>query len=187
MDNRVYILDPGHGMSNKRAGVYDPGVVYTAGGLRYEEAAIAMMWVNCLRDILKKRGKDVVRTRIDHRDPAPVWRRDDIARDYKGFRMISFHVNSTPGATGTETFYRGKANKAFAEKLNAIACETLGTKNRGAKEEGQSQHPQLAIMEFKNCWLLELGFIENDFDRAQMLNPTLMKKCCTKIADLIES
>ena len=53
------ILDPGHGMSNKRSGQFDPGAV--SNGVR--EADIAMDWCNELRGILMEQGHKVIRTR----------------------------------------------------------------------------------------------------------------------------
>lgn len=175
------ILDPGHGMSNKRRGVFDPGAVY--GEIR--EVDIAMDYANELRQMLIARGLQVVRTRRDNADPAPVDRRDDIAVSYGGDLMISFHCNSTPGATGTEVFFRGEDDRAMAEKLSAAVASALGLKNRGAKTEKESQHPQLAIMNFGKCWLIELGFIDTTADRAKMLDPKLRRKVCEAIAAVI--
>ena len=108
------ILDPGHGMSNKRSGVFDPGAV--SAGVR--EADIVMDWANELRGILRAAGHKVVRTRIDHSDPAPVGKRAAIARQHGGEIMISLHCNAATGqASGTETFYRGEANRAMAARF----------------------------------------------------------------------
>jgi len=175
------ILDPGHGMSNRRSGKYDPGAV--AGG--FTEAEIALAWANELRTILRAAGHRVIRTRVDAQDPCPVWRRDDIARSYKGDLMLSLHCNSTPGASGTETFYRGADDKAMAEKLTAAVCGVLGTKNRGAKTEKESQHESLAVMEFDKCWLLEIGFIDNEEDRRKMTDPALRLAACKALATAI--
>jgi N-acetylmuramoyl-L-alanine amidase len=178
----IIILDPGHGMSNRRTGRYDPGAV--AAGV--EEASIAMDWTNELRDILRSRKVAVVRTRIDAKDPAPVSQRAGIARRYKGDIMVSFHCNAAgPQAQGTETFYRGEANKLKAVRLNATVVTTLNTRNRGAKTEDQSQHGRLAIMSFQPCFLIELGFITNAYDREQMLNPALRKRACEALADVL--
>lgn len=180
----IIIGDPGHGMSNKRSGQYDPGAV--ADGVA--EADIALAWTNELRSIVLARKHKFIRTRVDAKDPAPVWRRDDIARSYKGDRMISFHCNAANGkASGTETFYRGSDDKEIAVKLTAAVCGVLGTKNRGAKTESQSQHASLAVMEFDKCWLLEIGFIDHPEDRRKMLDPALRRKACEAIADVILS
>jgi len=42
------ILDPGHGMANKKAGIYDPGAVSNG----VTEAEIVMDWANELKEYL---------------------------------------------------------------------------------------------------------------------------------------
>lgn len=179
---KVIILDPGHGMSNRNPGVFDTGA--TAAGAW--ESTIAMDWVNELREILLARGMKVVRTRRDAEDPCPVGRRDDIARDYKGWRMISLHCNASDGrASGAETFFRGEDDRELAKKLTDAVCSVLKIANRGPKTEGKSQHNSLAVLGFDKCWLIELGFIDNPGDRAKLLDPVLRKKCCEALATVI--
>ena len=101
--------------------------------------------------------------------------------------MLSIHVNSTPGAFGTETFYRGTGNRAKATTINQTVCGLMKTRNRGAKTERQSQHSSLAVMAFQPCFLLELGFIENDSDRAKMLNPELRLQVCQALAEILKN
>lgn len=181
---KTFILDPGHGMANVRAKVYDPGAC--AAG--HTEAGIVMDWVNELRGILLTAGHKVIRTRVDDQDPAPVSRRASIARQYDGDIMISFHCNAATGsATGTETFFRGKENAALATKLNKAVRSVLGTRDRGIKTEAQSQHKTLAIMAFQPCFLIELGFIDNDHDLAKMLDPTIRRKACEALASVLLS
>jgi N-acetylmuramoyl-L-alanine amidase len=176
------ILDAGHGLGNRKRGVFDPGAV--SDGIR--EADIAMDWANELRAILIERGVKVIRTRASNADPASISERAGIARAYGGDIMISFHCNAATGAAnGTETFYRGDANKAMAERLNAAVVRALGTRNRGAKTESASQHTRLAIMAFQPCFLIELGFIDNASDRAKMLDTGLRQKACEMLADAI--
>lgn len=178
------ILDPGHGMSNRRSGVYDTG----AESHGVEEATIAMDWANELRTILKERGHTVIRTRVDAKDPCPVSRRDDIAKSYGGDVMISIHCNSADGkASGTEVFYRGDDDRKMADSLALNVSTSLGIPNRGAKTESQSQHTSLAIMEFDKCWLIELGFIDNAGDREKMLDPKTRRNTCEAIANVVET
>ncbi len=181
MQSKTFIIDPGHGMSNRKSGQYDPGACFAD----YTEADIAMDWSNELRRILMARGHRVIRTRIDRYDPCPVSRRDDIARSYEGFRMISIHLNSTPGASGTETFYRGEDDRGMALRLTSGLCSVLGTKNRGPKTENQSQHKSLAVLEFDKCWLVELGFIDSFHDRTKLLNAEMRRKGCEAMADAL--
>ena len=178
----TYIVDPGHGMSNRNRGEYDPGAC--SGGA--SEASIVMDWGNELRSILLARKHKVVRTRVNDKDPAPVSRRDDIAVSYGGDLMISLHCNSGGGkASGTEVFYRGTNDRPLAAKLSAAVAEAMGIRDRGAKTEKQSQHKSLAVLEFDKCWLLEIGFIDHSGDREKMLDSVMRKKVCTVIADVI--
>jgi N-acetylmuramoyl-L-alanine amidase len=182
MKPSIIIIDPGHGMGNRRSGRYDPGAA--AGGVA--EADVAMDWANELRAILRQRGAAVVRTRIDAKDPAPIGKRAGIARAYRGDMMISLHCNAATGkASGTETFYRGMHNRPVAERINAAVVNALGTRNRGAKTEQASQHARLAIMAFQPCFLLEIGFIDHPGDRAKMTDPNLRKAACIALADVL--
>lgn len=177
-------IDPGHGNWNAVRGRYDSGAV--AGGA--EEASIAMDWANTLREFLRRMGHSVVRTRVDRDDPAPVSRRDDIAKAYGCERMISLHCNSSGGqASGTEVFYRGEDDRALASKLSHVVSDVLRIPDRGAKTERQSQHKSLAVMEFDKCWLLEIGFIDHPIDRARMLDASYREAACQAIATLITS
>lgn len=178
------ILDPGHGMSNRKPGVYDPGA--ESDGIT--EAEIALEWANELRAILKKRGANVVRTRVDAKDPAPVGDRAAIARRYKGDIMLSIHCNAATGtAMGTETFYRGTQNKAQAKELNNAVVDALGTRDRGVKTENESQHSRLAVMSFQPCFLIEIGFIDNGHDRRLIADPERRKAACEALADVLLS
>lgn len=179
---KTIILDPGHGLGNRRKGAFDPGAV--ADGVR--EADIAMDWTNELRSILRAAGHRVIRTRAHPADPAPIGQRAKIAKDYGGEIMLSLHCNAFNGsASGTETFYRGESNKALATRINTAVVKALGTLNRGVKTEGQSQHARLSVMSFQPCFLLEIGFIDSKSDRAKMLNPDLRRKACEAIAAAI--
>ena len=178
----VCIIDPGHGMGNRKAGRYDPGAVSNG----VTEAEIVMQWANEIRTILRTQKIPVIRTRVDNLDPAPIGQRSRIAKDYGGTIMLSLHCNAANGtASGTETFYRGDSNKAFAMRLNQAVVSALGTRNRGAKTEAQSQHARLAVMSFQPCFLIEIGFIDNAGDRAKMLDPEKRKAACMAIVNVL--
>jgi len=176
----IIIIDPGHGMSNRRAGRYDPGAVNGS----HEEAAIAMQWANELRAILQSAGHRVVRTRVDEKDAAPVSQRAGVALDYRGDIMLSIHCNAANGkASGSECLHRGNPVKAAA--LSKACAAALGIKDRGAKVESDSQHGRLAVMAFQPCFLLEIGFIDNATDLVAMIDPVKRKAACEAIAKLL--
>ena len=179
MEAMTVIIDPGHGMSNRRSGTFDPGAV--ANGIR--EADVAMAWTNELRAILMDQGHRVIRTRIDNSDPAPIGQRAKIAKRFGGDIMLSIHCNAANGtANGTETFYRGEANKLTAQRINTAVVAALGTRDRGAKLESASQHARLAVMAFQPCFLLEIGFLDHIGDANKMIDPVKRKLACQWIA-----
>lgn len=177
---RTIILDPGHGMGNRKPGGYDPG----ACNGKFQEASIALEWANELRGILQKAGHEVVRTRISATDPAPVKDRAKIAKEFSGEVMLSIHCNAANGkASGAECIHRG--NQAKAAALSKACATALGIKDRGAKVEADSQHGRLAVMAFQPCFLLEIGFIDNAGDLAAMIDPVKRKAACEAIAALL--
>jgi N-acetylmuramoyl-L-alanine amidase len=176
------ILDPGHGLSNRKDGVFDPGAA--SNGVR--EADVVMDWANEIRAFLRCAGYNVIRTRINNADPAPVGERAAIAKEFGGDIMLSIHCNAANGnASGTETFYRGESNRKKAEDINKAVVDALGTKDRGVKLESASQHKRLAVMAFQPCFLIELGFLDHEGDRAKMLDPELRAKACEAIANAL--
>lgn len=183
---KTICLDPGHGLANRRPGVYDPGATVTRGTLTITEAGVVMAWADELRAHLMARGLHVVRTRVDDSDPCPVGGRARIARHYQADVMISLHCNAADArASGTETFFRGKENAPLAARLNDAVRLALGTKDRGIKTEAQSQHQTLAVMSFQPCFLIELGFLDHDSDREKMTDPVLRTKACEALADVL--
>lgn len=161
-------IDPGHGYANRRPGVYDPG----AGSGGITEAEITLAWSLTGRWLLSQAGFDVWLTRDDDRDPTSVSTRDDRAEQAGCDKFLSLHCNSAGAtATGTETFYRDSADRAWAHVVQAAALGALGLRDRGLKTESQSQHSRLAVFDFDGpACLLELGFISNTLDRRRMLD-----------------
>lgn len=181
-------LDPGHGMSNRKLGIYDSGNVWKAGtaskGL--EEADIAMDYVNELRAILQGMGHHVIRSRKDRFDSAPLGERVKVAKEYQADVFISVHCNGYNGkANGTETFYRGEGNQALAQRCNDAVVKGLGTVSRGLKKENQSQHTSLAVLSFPRAVLIELGFMDHIGDRTAMLDTAKMQQTCHNLATAI--
>lgn len=171
-------LDPGHGMSNAKPGVYDPGAV--GGGVA--EADIALQWAKAIQFIgiteFGVQSDQIVLTRDDAQDYLPVWKRDDIAKSQGCTHFLSLHCNAaSPLATGTETLYsedKGRERSyQFASLVNLAAVQSVRRANRGVKPERVTRHKNLAVFESAESMavaLLEIGFITNGADRRIMLS-----------------
>ena len=157
-------IDAGHGKDNRKPGVYDPGA--TAGGVA--EADVALTIALTGQWLCRQRGIPVYLTRDDDSDSTPVGSRDDKAEAAGCTHFVSIHLNCADGtASGTETYYRDSADKAWAQKVQAAALAAWGLKDRGLKTEADSQHKRLAVFDFDGpAALLEVGFIDHVKDRA---------------------
>lgn len=160
-------IDPGHGASNRRPGLYDPGALV----LGVAEADVVLALGVTLRWVMRQRGHEVWMSRDDDSDPDPVGTRDDRAEAAGCDAFLSLHCNSadTPIASGTETYFRDGADKALASRVQAATVRALGTKDRGLKREADSQHTRLAVLDFDGpACLLELAFLSSAPDRARL-------------------
>lgn len=178
-------IDPGHGMSNRSPGVYDPGATHTEGATRHDEADIALLYGLALKDVLRARNIPVFMTRDDATDVAPVARRAAEAEAAGCAIFLSFHLNDfeDDAANGTETLYRGAGNLGFARQIQSAVMGALGLRDRGCKER-----TDLAVLRFNGpAALVELGFIANDRDRARVMSPSARAAACEAIADRIDS
>lgn len=168
-------IDAGHGMSNRKDGVYDPGAVWNG----VEEADITLQWALTGKWVLTQQGIACYLIRDDDSDQAPVWERNDWAEEMECTRYISLHCNASsnaPHVSGTETYARftettGRNNYEWAKAVNDSCVEVLQSKDRGVKTESESQHSRLAVLDFKNgpSCLLEIGFITNPIEATLML------------------
>lgn len=177
-------VDPGHGMSNRKIGLYDPGAVHQESDAKFEEATIALQYGLTLRSELSGRGLKVFMTRDDAEDHAPVVQRAANAQKAGCDFFVSIHLNAfeADSAKGVEVLYRATANKALATKLSKALSIASGIKDRGAK-----LREELAVLSFSGgpALLIELGFIGNDGDREILLNPAMRQNLCRVIADVI--
>lgn len=161
-------IDPGHGNSNRRAGVYDPGA--TVG--QFTEADIVLQVALTGKWLCAQAGVETWLSRDDDSDPDPVSTRDNRAEAAGCTHFLALHCNAATGtATGTETYYRDGADKSFAAKVQVSALSAWSLRDRGLKPEADSQHPRMAVFDFDGpCALLEIGFIDNPIDRPRMLS-----------------
>ena len=158
-------IDPGHGKDNRKPNSYDTGA--EAAGV--SEADVALQIALTGKWLCKQRGIECWLTRESDQDSDPVGSRDDRAEANGCTHFLSIHLNCADGkASGTETFYRDGADKAWARKVQEAAKAAWGLNDRGLKTESDSQHSRLAVFDFDGpAALLEVGFIDHPLDRAR--------------------
>jgi N-acetylmuramoyl-L-alanine amidase len=173
-------VDPGHGMSNRQTGVFDPGATHIENGFLFREADIALRYGLSLKDVFRANGIDVFMTRDDSADHAPVGTRASMAKAAGCDVFISLHLNDfdDDSANGLEVLFRDTDDKALAQKLQEALVKVTKMKDRKIK-----QRTDLAVLKFQGpAVLIELGFIANDGDRVKLLAAQVRDAVTRKIA-----
>lgn len=176
-------VDPGHGMSNRRRGVFDPGCTHSENGFLFRESDIVLKYGLTLKDVLRARGVPLFMTRDDDADHAPVGRRAGNAEDAGCDRFVSIHVNDADSdtANGLEVLFGDPQHENLAAAMQTELLKVMNLKPRPNK-----LRKDLAVLKFDGpAVLIELGFIAFDKDRDTMLSPVVRDKVCNAIADVI--
>jgi N-acetylmuramoyl-L-alanine amidase len=178
-------VDAGHGMGNRKSGVFDPGATVKQGSETFAEADIVLRYAHTLRKLLEARGATVFMTRTSSADPAPAGARASRAENAKCGLFVSLHLNSSDSsqANGVEVLFRSTAkDKPLANRLQAALVQATGLKNRGTV-----QRDNLAVLKFKAgpVVLIELGFISNKSNRDFLLDGTNRDRICAEIAQTL--
>jgi N-acetylmuramoyl-L-alanine amidase len=179
-------VDPGHGMSNARLNVFDPGTTHQETGVLFRESDIALRYGLTLKDVFRARGVSVFMTRDDNEDHAPVGQRARNAEQAGCEVFISLHLNAAGDgndqANGIEVLFRDDPDKPLARRLRDAVALASGIRPREIKKR-----TNLAVLRFNGpAALIELGFLANDGDREKLLNPQIRAAICEAIAEVVE-
>ncbi len=100
-------IDPGHGMSNRQMGIFDPGATHVENGFLFQEADIVLRYGLALKDVFRANQIDVFMTRDDATDHTPLRSRAKMAEDAGCKVLISLHINDDDDDTihGLEVLY----------------------------------------------------------------------------------
>jgi N-acetylmuramoyl-L-alanine amidase len=160
-------IDPGHGMSNRQSGIFDPGATHIENGFQFQEAAIVLRYGLALKDVFRAAQTEVFMTRDDATDHAPVGKRAGMAKAAGCSALVSLHMNDfdDDSANGIELLYGSPDSERLAATLQAELLTVTGLRDRKIKRRSD-----LAVLKFDGpAVLVELGFIANDKDRAKLL------------------
>jgi len=178
LGGKVIVIDPGHGG-------HDPGA--TAGGAQEKDINLAVGLK--LRDILQKSGVKVYMTRSTDVFIS-LDGRVEFSNKIKPDAYISIHVNSTGGSSvkGIETFYNSSygsmpvESKLLATDIQSELLRATGAVNRGVKDANfrvtRGNHTPAV--------LVEVGFISNEGERANLLSSSYQNKLVSGIYNGIE-
>lgn len=182
--SRSITIDPGHGGE-------DPGAIFTdEDGTVWRETDINLAVALKVRDILKKHNVRVVMTRT--KEETVVRRsRPDLANEEKTALFISIHTNSVQDAekaNGIETWgsletskpLAGVDDKSFAKNVQEAVIKKTKATDRGLKD---SIDLTVLVYSAMPSVLIEVGFISNETERANMFSESYRNKLAEGIAE----
>ncbi|MFP3728385.1 N-acetylmuramoyl-L-alanine amidase [Priestia filamentosa] len=179
--NRTVILDAGHGGK-------DSGAIGTDGT---QEKSITLAIALKTKAELQRNGYNVVMTREtdrkclnDSSQQSELKCRVNVATKNRGDIFVSIHANQGVNASGSETYYN-KSRSPYATQSNKLATyihnnyqPAFGSKDRGVRDA------EFYVIKYNTMpsVLLEIGFLSNSHDLANMKSPTMQQRVASSIA-----
>ena len=169
---KLVVIDPGHGGSDvgcTRNGLYEKNITLDV-SKRTEE-------------LLKKMGYDVVMTR-DNDKTVSLQERVEISENVSPVIFVSIHVNSSniESPNGIETHYYKDNSLQLAKTVHASMLNNINANNRGLFKSkfyviNHTTAPAI---------LVEIGFISNSAERAQLVSDSRKQATAKAIAEGID-
>lgn len=167
------VIDAGHGGS-------DAGAI--GGGIK--EKDITLDVVKQLEKLLKQKGYEVKLTR-ENDTFVSLEDRVSISESYKPDIFVSVHVNSSvkPEITGIETHYYHQESLSLAQVVHSSFASAIHSPNRGLFKSkfyviNHTTSPAI---------LIEIGFISNSSERAELTGEKRKQATAKAIADGIQN
>ncbi|RLG10031.1 hypothetical protein DRN73_08980 [Candidatus Pacearchaeota archaeon] len=183
---KIIILDPGHGVNNRKKEIYDPGAVSE----KYKEEEIVLNQAKIIKRFLEKKGYKVILTR-ENRNGIYYKDRPGLVKKYNADIYVSLHCNASEHASahGQEIFgYKDSEDSRLANEISKEMQKELKQNfhYRGTKDR------KLAVLtrtrELPSV-LIESGFITNPQDRKYLTdkNPDVETAIADGIDDYLKS
>lgn len=167
------VIDAGHGGSD-----------YGAIRNNINEKDITLDVSKQVRDMLVKKGYQVQMTR-DTDKTVSLQDRVTISENFCPEIFVSIHVNSSTGteASGIETHYYHQDSIFLAQTVHAALASKINSKNRGLFKSkfyviNHTTTPAI---------LVEIGFISNEAERAQLVSPARKQATAKAIVEGVEN
>jgi len=167
------VIDAGHGGSD-------------CGAIRdnINEKDITLDVAKQVRDLLVKKGYIVQMTR-EADEYVSLQDRVAISENFNADIFVSVHVNSSTGteANGIETHYYHQNSLFLAQTVHAALASEINAKNRGLFKSkfyviNHTTSPAI---------LIEIGFLSNPSERAQLMGAERRKKTAKAIVEGVEN
>ncbi|MBU0466141.1 MAG: N-acetylmuramoyl-L-alanine amidase [Nanoarchaeota archaeon] len=175
---KVVVLDPGHGMGNRKKGVYDPGAVHE----KIYEEKIVLDQSKRVGKILAQKGYDIISTRTDSETETPLSSRPILANQQNADIFVSLHCNAftNPDAKGVRTYHYPDTKQGIklARQVQDSLVEELTANIPGFEQKYNGlKTANFHVLKHTNmpAVLVESGFLTNERDRKYLTqNPEIV-------------
>lgn len=171
---KTVVIDPGHGGT-------DPGVTSVSGVKESDFNLAVALKVSALLE--EEKDIHLVMSRSDDSYPT-LKERAQLANNVKADIFVSIHGNGSTAssANGTETLYTRDESKLLASVMHKHLMQATGLRDRGVKYQNI-----LVTRETKMpAVLLEIGFMTNQGDEAQLLREDFQNRVAQGIVEGIK-
>ena len=193
-------LDPGHGIINAHASERvsplsqetKPAYVSGAEGEGQTEEELNLAVAELTRDQLEARGAQVIMTRQSHEATVSNQERARIANDAHVDLCIRIHADDAesgqPSGMSMQVPSGSLLGTPAIEQPSAQAAQTIlqaVTQETGAQSRGLTPRSDLTGFNWSEvpCVLLEMGFLSNDAENAQLQTQEYRQKIAVGIAN----
>lgn len=166
---KIVVIDPGHGGSDvgaTRNGIYEKNITLDVS--------------KRVAELLKKKGYEVVMTRTSDQTVS-LQERVDISENAEPDVFVSIHVNSSnsDSPSGLETHYYKDNSLDLAKNVHASMLNHINSNNRGLFKSkfyviNHTTAPAI---------LVEIGFISNPSERAQLVTDSRKQETAKAIVE----
>lgn len=188
--SRLVVIDPGHGLSNRTPGVFDPGIV---GVQNTREADLSLRYALCLEQKLGDAGIGTILTRRSNQEPCPLALRVRRAREASASLLCSIHFNGDAEAgnspadgkvKGCEVLYRASASDGESLRIARTVAFAM-SKHIRLRGAGVVDRQNLAVLHYQPSILIEVGFLDDPEDAALVLSGDFMTAAMESVAGAI--
>jgi len=166
---QTVVIDPGHGGAD--CGAYRENIY---------EKDITLDVSKRIANILKQKGYHVIMTRTDDSTQS-LQERVDVSENSKADVFVSVHVNSSvkPEILGVETHYYHDYSLKFAQYVHTAFSKEVKSPDRGLFKS------KFYVINHTTCpaILVEIGFISNEEERAELVNEKRKQQTAKSIAE----
>ena len=175
------VVDPGHGMGNRKFGVFDPGIV---GVNASREADWNLRYAGSMATALRERNQKCFLTRKDNLSNCHLRDRVNTANALKADLLLSIHFNgdAIPGVDVADKKVKGFEAIYGTARSAPIAHAITGAVSYFHPTRVVTARSNLYVLRFNPSVLIEVGFLDDPDDYAIITRADWMRQFCKDVA-----